>query len=129
MLSKQEEERQVPVGGGGRRSARGWREDTYFHSDVKAFDPLTARPLWTKRLWRIGDPDAKGRGPSRVIGSAVDGRLLGQEGDRIWLLLGGEPVAVKVTDGGVVANAESIQQRNPELQGLLPADAKHYGFD
>ena len=129
VLSKQEEERQVAIGGGGRRSTGGWREDTYFHFDVKAFDPITARPLWSKRLWTIGDPDAKGRGPSRVIGSAVDGRLLGQEGDRVWLLLGGEPVAVKVDDGRVVANAASIQQRNPELQGLLPADAKHDSFD
>lgn len=128
VLSKQEEERQVAVGGGSRRGS-GWREDTFFHFDVKAFDPVSAKPLWTKRLWTIGDPKAAGRGPSRVIGSSVDGRLLGQEGDRVWLLLGGEPVAVKVSDGTVVANSESIQQRNPELQGLLPADAKHYSFD
>lgn len=126
VLTKQEEERQVSVG---TRRSSGWREDTFFHFDVRAFDPVTARPLWSKRLWTIGDPKAGGRGPSRVVGSAVDGRLLGQEGERVWLLLGGEPVAVKVADGSVVANAESIQQRNPELQGLLPADASHYGFD
>ena len=126
VLSKQEEERQVAVGS---RRSSGWREDTYFHFDVKAFDPATARPLWSKRLWTIGDPKAAGRGPSRVIGSAVDGRLLGQEGERVWLLLGGEPVAVRVSDGSVVANSEAIQQRNPELQGLMPADASHYSFD
>lgn len=126
LLTKQEEERQVSVG---TRRSSGWREDTFFHFDVRAFDPVTARPLWKKRLWTIGDPKAGGRGPSRVIGSSVEGRLLGQEGDRIWLLLGGEPVAVKVADGRVVANAETIQQRNPALQGLLPADASHYSFD
>ncbi len=127
VLTKQEEERTVSVSSGRRSS--GWREDTFFHFDVRAYDPVTARPLWTKRLWTIGDPEARGRGPSRVIGSSVDGRLLGQEGDRVWLLLGGEPVAVKVADGRVVANSESIQQRNPELKGLLPADARHYSFD
>lgn len=126
VLTKQEEERQVSVG---TRRSSGWREDTFFHFEVRAFDPVTARPLWSKRLWTIGDPKAGGRGPSRVIGSAVDGRLLGQEGERVWLLLGGEPVAVRVADGSVVANAETIEQRNPELQGLLPADASHYGFD
>ena len=126
LLTKQEEERQVSVG---TRRNSGWREDTFFHFDVRAFDPVTARPLWKKRLWTIGDPKAAGRGPSRVIGSSVDGRLLGQEGDRVWLLLGGEPVAVNAADGSVVANAETIQQRNPELQGLMPADASHYSFD
>jgi hypothetical protein len=126
LLTKQEEERQVSVG---TRRSSGWREDTFFHFDVRAFDPVTARPLWNKRLWTIGDPKAGGRGPSRVIGSSVDGRLLGQEGERVWLLLGGEPVAVNVADGSVVANAETIQQRNPELQGLMPADASHYSFD
>lgn len=126
VLSKQEEERQVSVGG---RRNSGWREDTYFHFDVKAFDPATARPLWSKRLWTIGDPKAAGRGPTRVIGSAVGGRLLGQEGDRVWLLLGGEPVAVRAADGSVVANAELIQERNPALKGLMPADESHYGFD
>lgn len=126
LLTKQEEERQVSVG---TRRSSGWREDTFFHFDVRAFDPVTARPLWKKRLWTIGDAKARGRGPSRVIGSSVEGRLLGQEGDRIWLLLGGEPVAVKAADGSVVGNAETIQQRNPALQGLMPADASHYSFD
>jgi hypothetical protein len=126
VLSKQEEERQVAVGS---RRNSGWREDTFFHFEVRAFDPVTARPLWSKRLWTIGDPKAAGFGPSRVIGSAVDGRLLGQEGDRVWLLLGGEPVAVRAADGSVVANSQTIQQRNPELEGLMPADAGHYGFD
>lgn len=127
VLSKQEEERQVSTGTS--RRVTGWREDTYFHFDVRVFDPVTARPLWSKRLLSLGDPEAWGSGPSRVIGSAVDGRLLGQEGERVWLLLGGEPVAVSVTDGRVLATSKSIQERNPELRGVMPVDATHYGFD
>ena len=51
VLQKQEEIRRVGVGGGGRRSSGiHWREDHYFHFDVKAFDPATARPVWSRLL-------------------------------------------------------------------------------
>lgn len=129
VLTKQEEVRQISVGGGGRRSSTSWRSDTFFHFNVQAFDPVAAKPLWTKRLVTIGDPEAKGREPSRVIGSAVGARMLGQEGNRVWLLVGDAPFAVSTADGSIVADSESLQQANPELKGLLPSEAKHYGFD
>lgn len=129
VLTKQEEVRQVGVGGGGRRSGMDWRSDTFFHFSVQAFDPIAAQPLWTKRLVTYGDPDARGRAPSRVIGSAVGARLLGQDGDLVWLLVGDEPYAVNVADGNIVANPETLEKANPELKGLLPSEAKHYGFD
>jgi hypothetical protein len=105
-----------------------WRSDTFFHFGVQAFDPLAAKPLWHKRLRTFGDPDAKGAAPSRVIGSAVDARLLGQDGNIVWLLIGETPFAVDVADARIVADADKLQQVNPELKGLLPSEAKHYGF-
>lgn len=129
VLSKQEEERQVGVGGGGLRSTMRWRTDTFYHFDVQAYDPLATKPLWKKRLLTIGDPDAKGFEPSRVIGSDVHARLLGQDGDLVWLLIGEAPFAVSAADGSIVLDGAALQQINPTLNGLLPSEAKHYGFD
>jgi hypothetical protein len=131
VLTKQEEVRQVGVVGGGRRSRMDWRSDTFFHFGVQAFDPLAAKPLWHKRLRTFGDPDAdaKGAAPSRVVGSAVDARLLGQDGNIVWLLIGEAPFAVDVADGSIVADADKLQLVNPELKGLLPSEATHYGFN
>jgi hypothetical protein len=129
VLSKQEEQRQVGVGGGGVRNSVHWRTDTFFHFSVQAFDPVAAKSLWTKRLVSLGDPEAKGVGPSRVIGSSVDAQMLGQDGVLVWLLIGDAPFAVNAADGEVVADSASLQKANPELQGLLPSEARHYGFD
>jgi hypothetical protein len=129
VLSKQEEVRQVGVGGGGTRTTARWRSDTFFHFDVEAFDPLAVTPLWKKRLLTIGDPEAAGTAPSRVIGSDVDARLLGQDGGLVWLLIGDAPFAVSAADGSVVVDGEAIERINPTLKGLLPSEAKHYGFD
>jgi hypothetical protein len=128
VLTKQEEVRQVGIGGGSRQIP-GWRSDTFFHFDVQAFDPVAARPLWKKRLLTFGDPDAQGAAPSRVIGSAEGARLLGQEGQAVWLLIGDRPFAVSAADGRVIADSGALQRANPELQGLLPSEARHYSFD
>jgi hypothetical protein len=129
LLTKQEEQRQVSVGGGSTRRIPDWRTDTFFHFRVQAVDPLTAKPLWSKRLVTYGDPDAKGRGPSRVIGSSVDARLLGQDGEAVWLLIGDTPYAASVKDGHLLADPARIERANPALKGLLPSDGRHYGFD
>lgn len=128
-LIKQEEVRQVGVGGGATRKTSSWRSDTFFHFEIRAFDPLTARPLWKQRLLTLGDADASGSGPSRVIGSSVDARLLGQDGDSVWLLVGNAPMAVSASDGRVLADVDRIGEANPGLRELLPADAGQYGFD
>ena len=128
VITKQEEVRQVGVGGGS-RSTTHWRSDTYFHFEVRAFDPATARPLWTQRLRTLGDRDAHGTAPSRVIGSAVDAQLLGQDEERVWLLIGSAPLAVGAHDGRVLADEAIIENSNPALHGLLPSEAKYYAFD
>jgi hypothetical protein len=111
-------------------SRSGWtRDDTFFHFDLKAFDPATARPSWTKRVLTIGDPDAHDDTPSRVLGSSAGGQLLGQEGQVVWLLIDSRPMALSAADGTVLADAAGIEQRNPALKGLLPREARYYGFD
>ncbi|MFO1078364.1 MAG: PA2928 family protein [Planctomycetota bacterium] len=129
VLTKQEEVRLVSVDGGGSHSSGDWRSDTFFHFGVQAFDPLAAQPLWHKRLVTFGDPDARGFAPSRVLGSAVDARLLGQDGNIVWLLIGEAPYALDAADAHVVTDAARLQEVNPELRGLLPSEAKYYGFD
>lgn len=128
VLSKQEEVRQVGVGGGSRSSTH-WRSDTFFHFEVQAFDPVAAKPLWKKRLLTFGDPDAHGTEPSRVIGSAESAHLLGQDGQVVWLMIGDSPFGVSAADGSLLADSEAIQRINPELKGLLPSEARNYGFD
>ncbi len=130
VLTKQEEEQTVGIGGS-RRSTGSWRTDTYYHFAVQAFDPATAKPLWTQRLLTLGDPDAKNRYQlqTRVIGSSVGASLLGQDGDVVWLLIGDEPFAVKVSDGSIVSDPATLQAAYPQLEGLLPSEAQHYGFD
>ena len=128
VLTKQEEVRQVGVGSSSRGSS-GTRSDTFFHFDLQAFDAATARPAWKRRLLSLGDDEASGMRASRVIGSASSGRLLGQDDGVVWLLMDGEPWAVSAADGQVLADAAGLQERNPVLRGLLPADERHYGFD
>ena len=127
LLTKREEERHVSASSSRRSSST--RVDTYYHFDLQAMDPVAARPLWNKRLLTLGDPDAHGYGPSRVIGSAAGARFIGQEGERVWLFVDEYLIALNAADGEVLATIESIEQANPELKGLLPGDAKHYGFD
>lgn len=127
VLTKQEESRTVSVGGRARASIR-TRTDTYFHFDVQAYDPVATTPLWKQRLLTIGDPNASGTS-SLVIGSDVDAKLLGQDGELVWLMIGDAPFALNAADGSLAVNAETLQQINPALQGLLPSEAKYFGFD
>lgn len=126
VLTKREEGRQV---GTGRSRSSSSRVDTFFYFDLTAYDPVTMRPLWTERLLTLGDPEARGPGPSRIIGSASEGRLLGQDGDRVWLLVDEQPLALDAASGKVVADTAAIERNNPALQGLMPTDGKYYGFD
>ena len=64
-----------------------------------------------------------------MIGSSADGRLLGQDGDVVWLLIDSQPMAVRAADGSSVADAAGLEQRNPDLQGKLPSESRYYGFD
>ena len=128
-LVKQEEVREVRFGGG-RRSSSTTRRDTYFHFELRAYDPATATPLWRRRVLSLGDPDAKKNIPlTRVVGSSESGHLLGQDGELVWLQIADSPAAVSARDGAIVVTAETLENTNPELKGRLPSEARHYGFD
>jgi hypothetical protein len=129
LLTKQEELRTVGVGGGGGRHSVDWRTDTFFHFAVEAIDPSTTKTLWKQRLRTFSDTQARGTAPSRVIGSAVSAQLLGQEGPRVWLLIGDEPLAVDAHDGKLLVDAAGLEAHNPALKGLLPSEARLYSFD
>ena len=129
LLSKQEEQRIVSVFGGGTRGTTNFRTDTFFHFNVEAIDPVSTKTVWRQRIATFGDPKAAGTKPSRVIGSDVDARLLGQDGDIVWLLIGDEPYALDAKDGHVLVDGAGIEAANPALKGLLPSEARLYGFD
>jgi hypothetical protein len=129
LLSKQEEQRMVSVFGGGTRGTTTFRTDTFFHFNVVAIDPVSTKTVWKQRIATFGDPKAAGAKPSRVIGSDVDARLLGQDGDVVWLLVGDEPYALDAKDGHVLVDGAGIEAANPALKGLLPSEARLYGFD
>jgi hypothetical protein len=129
LLSKQEEKREVGVGGGGTHNTVTWRTDTFFHFSVEAIDPVTTKTAWKRNLVTFGDPKAKGPEPSRVIGSAESAQMLGQDGDIVWLLIGDAPYGISAADGRVLVDGPGIEAANPSLKGLLPSEARHYGFD
>ena len=129
LLSKQEEKRQVGIRGGGTRSTASWRTDTFYHFSVEAIDPVTTKTLWKKNIVTYGDPNAAGTAPSRVIGSSVSARMLGQEGDAVWLLVDATPYAVNAVDGTVLVDGPGLEAANPSIKGLLPSEARHYSFD
>ena len=131
VLHKQRMEHTVSVGGRGRGNTFFTRRDTYFHFEVQAFDPATARPVWLRRVVTYSDPELKPgqRTPSRIVGSTVSGRLLGQDGDLVWLLVAHLPYALDDDTGEIVHDAASIEQARPELAGLLPTEARLLGFD
>ena len=129
MLSKVEEKRMRSFGGG-RRSTPTWHTDTYYHFEVEAIDPVTTKTAWKQRLATFGDPDAaKTNGPSRVIGHAESGELLGQDGEVVWLLIGDAPYAISASDGHLLVDGPGIEAANPALKGLLPSEARLYSFD
>ena len=131
VLQKQEEVRQVSVGTGGRNRNSGWRRDTFFHFDLIAFDPATARPRWKKRLVTYRDEKVKPNQtmPSRVIGSSVSGRLLGQHEDRVWVLIDTDPYALDAATGELAFDAAGLVARQPALADLLPSDERLWTFD
>lgn len=131
LLHKQTEERTVSVGGRGRNNSSYIRKDTYFHFEVQAFDPARARPVWTRRVVTYGDPELEPmqRKPSRIVGSAVGGRLLGQDGDLVWLLVDEHPYALDAETGERVHDNASIVRAHPQLADLLPSEARFWSFD
>ena len=118
LLLKQEEQKSRHLGGS--RSIGKWVTEIYYHFDLQSHDPATADRLWKKRLLTV-----KEEGGGRV----AQARLLGQEGEVVWLFLNDGPVAISSRDGSRLADRATIEQRNPALRDLIPKDLDFYAYD
>lgn len=114
IATVQEEERSRRVGAGA--SSR-WTSDFYTHLRIEAHDPASARREWLKTLKVVKDGD--GRHGARV-------RILGQQGETVWVWLHDAPLALSARDGAPIADLARLQQANPEIAGLFPRELEHY---
>ena len=112
MVTAQQETRTV---GGTGRWATYHGFETVTHLDLWRLDARTAQPTWRKRL------------RTERNGSTFDIALMGAEGDRIWLFLR-EPLVLSAASGEILADAITIEARNPPLAGVLPRQKGHYSF-
>jgi hypothetical protein len=67
------------------------------------------RPAWRKRVRTFENKQLEGFDLRRID-------LLGADGKTLWLLVG-EPLAVSLADGSVIADGAAIDKRNPRLAG------------
>jgi hypothetical protein len=130
VLTKQEERRQVTVGVG-RYSTGSVRTDTFYHFDVHVYDTRSAQPAWRRRLLTIGDREAARTNAttSRVVGHSARARILGQDRDAVWLFVHDQPLAVAAIDATPRIGREGLEQRNPQLKALIPAELGFFAFD
>ncbi len=119
LMLKQEEQRMRYLGGGNRMIGK-WVTEIYFHFDLQAHDPATTDRLWKKRLLTVKN-DAGGH--------TAQARILGQEGEVVWLFLNDQPVAVSSKDGSTLATRGTLEQKNPELRDLIPSNLDFYAYD
>ena len=118
LLLKQEEQKSRHLGGS--RSIGKWVTEIYYHFDLQSHDPATADRLWKKRLLTVKEEGG---------GCVAQARLLGQEGEVVWLFLNDGPVAISSRDGSRLADRATIEQRNPALRDLIPKDLDFYAYD
>ncbi len=119
LLVKQEEDRVLSVGGG-RRNAGTTIIEALYHFDLQAHDTRTAERLWKTRLLTLKDKEG---------GHTAEARLLGQDGNVVWLYLNSQAVAVSSKDGSKLGDGKLIEERNQVLRGLIPKELKFYAFD
>ncbi|MFN0183251.1 MAG: PA2928 family protein [Aquabacterium sp.] len=101
---------------------RGWGErlHTRYHIELQGHDPATGHKRWSRRLLSLGERDG---------GHGAQARILGPEGDKVWLFVGDQPVLLNAADGSVRSTRLDILARNPALRDLLPTELDHYTFD
>lgn len=114
LLVKYEERRNFGLRG------RGDRFHTRYHLALQGHDSHSGRKLWTRRLRSVSEHDD---------GHGAQARILGQEGDTVWLFVHDQPVAVSAVDGSVRATGIDIAAKNPALQQLFPTRLEFYSFD
>lgn len=103
--------------GGGRHSTGRWVTERFQHLRLQAHDPVSARPRWRQTLEvRKLDHDLP----------AGELRLLGQQGDAVWVWLDEEPLLLAGADATRRADLAAIEAANPDLAGLFPRELRHW---
>ena len=105
---------------GGTRTIGKWVTEIYYHFDLQAHDPATTDRLWKKRLLTVKDDSG---------GHTAQARILGPDGDMVWLFLNDQPVAVSSMDGSTRADRRTLEENNPALRDLIPKDLDFYAYD
>ena len=118
LATTREEERSRHIGGGG-RSVGKWVTERYTHLRLQAHDPATAQRAWLKTLLVVKD---EGRGTGEGI------RILGQQGDRVWLWLHDRLLLLSARDASLVADRDALERANPALTGLFPRELAFHAW-
>ena len=119
LATKQEEERMIRVGGGS-RSIGSYKTVSYYHFAIEAHDPATVARLWKQPLKTVRDDEG---------GHSAESRILGQNGDVVWMFVSDGPLALSSHDASVVADRAAIERANPELRDLVPSKLDYYAYD
>lgn len=122
IATSQVETRSYHVGSGSRSIGR-MQSERRHHLAIEAHDPVTAGRTWKKSLLTLSDRTQ----PNRILNPGPI-RLLGREGTIVWTWLHDQLLALSPEDASVVADRARIEQANPELKGLFPADLNFYAW-
>ena len=119
LFVKQEEQKQI-VTGFGRRTSGNIVTEIRYHFDLQSHDTRTTERVWKKRLLSLKDKEG---------GHNAQARILGQDGEIVWLFVNDQPISVSSSDGSVLADRKLIEERNSALQGIVPKELNFYTFD
>lgn len=120
FVVSQDEERMISSPGGGRSSSRNTHWETRYHFEIHGHDVVSTQRLWKQHLLMLRDRDG---------GSSAQIRILGQDGDVVWVYLHNQVIAVSAHDRSVLADRALLEQRTPALAGMIPSELTFYAFD
>lgn len=84
--------------------------------DFWSFDASTLQPVYRKRIQKVRDGAMYGRS------------ILGIQNQTAWLLLPSGLHATNIQTGALRATPKDIEDKNPQLRGLLPTEGRYYSF-
>ena len=116
LATTQEEERSRHVGGG-RHSIGRLVTEYHYHLRLQAHDASNAQRLWVKELRVLRDKEG---------GMGAQIRVLGQQGEVVWVWVHDQALALSARDGAVLADRAALEQANPDVAAMLPRDG--YAF-
>ncbi|WP_395699549.1 PA2928 family protein [Aquabacterium sp.] len=103
-----------------RHSFAGQRYGTRYHLELRSYDSRSGTRQWSRRLRSIGEHEG---------GHGARGRILGQQGDAVWLFVADQPVLVAAADGALRGTGLDIAAKNPALAAQLVGELDHHLFD